>query len=296
MSKRAIVLYCLLVYAWGWSLEFGAIHFARNLDDLATAGPWLVAGMFGPALVALLFVWRSAAARALFRWRPSWQMLPKFVVAIAVPAATAFAAIAVCMRLGWGHSGWFTFSPAGVAISGGPWLLGRGVQGWPLFVANVAVTGFVFAAISGIAAAGEEFGWRGLLLGALVERLGITRGIALLGLIWSFWHLPILLAGYNYPAHPVLGALVLFPLTLVGASFFLGWLTLRCGSAWPAALAHGATNSLEVGVIGNIKLAVPQLYEDVLQVALTLMFGLAFWMLLRGWQNPRPMPAVPEPV
>src|SRR5215471_5134581 len=252
MRWRAILLYCLLVYVWGWSLQLAAIRFSRTLEDLATAGPWLVAAMFGPALIALLFVWRSTGAHAAFLWKPSWRMLPIFVVAIAVPAATAFAVVTICTYLGWGRSGWFVFSPDGVAISGGPWLLGRGAQGWPRFIGNVAVTGFAYAAISGLAAAGEEYGWRGFLQGLLVERLGITRGIVLLGLIWSFWHLPILLAGYNYPQHPLLGALVLFPLTLVGASFFLGWLTIRSGSAWPAALAHGAANSLEEGVIGNI--------------------------------------------
>jgi membrane protease YdiL (CAAX protease family) len=129
-------------------------------------------------------------------------------------------------------------------------------------------------------AIGEELGWRGFLQGALTDKLGITQGIVVLGLIWSFWHLPVLLAGYNYPATPVLGAFVLFPVTLVAASFFLGWLTIRSGSVWPAVLAHGATNSIEEGVIANVHLATPQLYGDVLRLALTVVVGLISWALL----------------
>lgn len=128
---------------------------------------------------------------------------------------------------------------------------------------------------------GEELGWRGFLQGVLVEKVGTTRGIVLLGLIWSFWHLPALLAGYNYPAHPVLGALVLFPAQLIAASFFLAWLTIRSGSFWPAAIAHGAVNSIEEGVTHNISVAVPHLYEDVTRVVLPILFGLVFWWLLQ---------------
>lgn len=37
----------------------------------------------------------------------------------------------------------------------------------------------------------EELGWRGFLQTALEERFGFIRGTALLGVIWSVWHLPL---------------------------------------------------------------------------------------------------------
>jgi membrane protease YdiL (CAAX protease family) len=207
-------------------------------------------------------------------------VLPLSTIACLVPTVIAFGTVAAVEIAGWGKAGWFAFSPGGAVISGGPWLLGRGTQAWPLLIANVALTGGYFGVINALPAIGEELGWRGFLQGPLIDRLGVTRGLVLLGLVWSLWHLPALLAGYNYPQHPVLGALVLFPLQLVAASFFLGWLTLRAGSFWPAAIAHGAVNSIEEGVTHNLNMVAPHIYEDLTRVALTIVFGVFFWWLL----------------
>lgn len=280
MRIRVVIFYCLVVYALGWSLQFAAIHATGGNLESDAAKPWLVGVMFGPALVALLFVWRIPSTRGALKWKPTWRMWPAFAIAVAVPTLIAFGTVAACELTGWGDAGWFVFTRNGVAVSGGPWLLGRGMQGWPSFGANVAVTGFAYAAFSSLFAIGEELGWRGFLQGQLVAGLGPTRGILLLGLIWSFWHLPALLSGYNYPEYPVLGGFVLFPITLVAASFFLGWLTLRTNTFWPAAMAHGATNSIEEGVVSNLHMNMPHLYEDLLRLGFTVAFGLVFWMLL----------------
>lgn len=280
MSDRALILFCVLLFALSWSLQYVALAVAGNPESPAAA-PWLVGVMFTPALVTLASCWFNRSARAALLWRPTWRMLPLLVLAVLVPTLIAFGTVAIVEFAGWGKSGWFVFSQQGVAISGGPWKLGKGFETWPLFAANVAVTGAYFAAFNSIFAAGEEICWRGLLQGQLTQRFGVSGGIVLLGLIWSLWHLPALLAGYNFPEHPVLGAFVLFPLELIGASLFAGWLTIRSGSFWPAALSHGAVNSIEEGVTSNLHLTMPHLYEDVVRLALTVAFGLLFWLLLR---------------
>jgi uncharacterized protein len=280
MSRRAIALFCVLTYALSWAIQFWVVTKMGGPEN-AAAKPFLIAVMFTPTFAVLLFAVFSRTARASIRWKPTWRMIPLMAVAFIVPTLVAFATVATMELAGWGKSGWFLFSSHGVAISGGPWLLGRGVQDWWVFAANVLLTGGYFAVFNASVAVGEEFGWRGFLQGHLVERLGVTRGLVLLGLIWSFWHLPSLLAGYNYPEHPLLGAFVMFPVTLIGASLFMGWLTIRSGSFWPAALAHGATNSIEEGVVSNIHMASPQLFEDLTRTAFTVAFGLLFWALLR---------------
>jgi len=279
VSTRALLLFCALAYAISWSLQFAAIHAVGNLESMAAA-PYLVGAMAVPGFLTLAFAWFSRAAGASILWRPSRRLLPFGVIAFLVPTAIAFATVAAVMLAGWGKPGWFLFSHSGVAISGGPWLLGRGGQAWPLFVANVVLTGGAYAMFNAIFAAGEELGWRGFLQGHFIARFGTTRGVVLLGLLWSFWHLPALLAGYNFPEHPVLGGFILFPAELVAISFFLAWLTLRSGSFWAAAIAHGAGNSIEEGVVANLHLTVPHLYEDLLRLAATVVVGLVFWLLL----------------
>lgn len=80
------------------------------------------------------------------------------------------------------------------------------------------------------------------------------------------------------------GAFVLFPLQMFGAVFFFDWLTIRARSFWPAALAHGAVNSIRQGVVGNLQ--GPVIYADVLNTALVFGLGLVCWVALRPGPEP----------
>lgn len=290
MSLRAVVIYCLLALAASWGIQYGGLAVLGAFDG-PEAGPWLLATMWSPTVVALGFIAFHPPARRGVLWKPTLPALPLALAAVAVPTLTAFALVAVFEALGWGDSGWFDFAAGGVTIAGGPWKLGQGAQNWPLFIANVALTGIWFAVLNLQAAVGEEFAWRGFLQGHVIDRLGQTVGLTCLGLFWSFWHLPSLLSGYNYPDHPVLGALVLFPVTLVAMAFFYGWLTLRARSFWPAALAHGAANSIEIGVISNIELTVPSLYLDLVGLCAAVLVGLLAWWALSRSPARREQPA-----
>jgi membrane protease YdiL (CAAX protease family) len=92
---------------------------------------------------------------------------------------------------------------------------------------------------------GEEFGWRGYLQQKLMP-LGPRKAMLLVGAIWAVWHWPAILLGLNYLSGywgaPVVGAL-LWVWTLLPVSVIYGWLTLRSGSVWPAAIAHGVNNA-----------------------------------------------------
>jgi membrane protease YdiL (CAAX protease family) len=285
VSLRAIIVYCLLALAASWGIQYGGLAVLGAFDG-PEAAPWLLASMWSPTIIALGFLAFHRPARRGLLWKPTLPGLPLALVAIGVPTLTAFGLVAVFEALGWGDAGWFDFAASGVTITGGPWKLGGGSQNWLLFVANVAATGVWFALLNLDAAVGEEFAWRGFLQGHMIGRLGQNAGLTCLGLFWSFWHLPALLSGYNYPEHPVLGALVLFPVTLVAMAFFYGWLTLRARSFWPAALAHGAANSIQIGVISNLKLTVPSLYLDLAGLVVSMLVGLLAWWALSRRQVP----------
>lgn len=87
---------------------------------------------------------------------------------------------------------------------------------------------------------GEEYGWRGYLQPALT-RMGRIQGVALLGVIWGIWHLPVIWMGYNFPGHPLLGSLSMI-LFAVGLGFILGYAVLKTKGIWIAAFLHALFN------------------------------------------------------
>jgi membrane protease YdiL (CAAX protease family) len=87
---------------------------------------------------------------------------------------------------------------------------------------------------------GEEFGWRSYLQLRLLGQRPVLAALTT-GLIWGVWHFPLILRGYNYPDHTILGLFV-FPVSTMLLSIIFGWLRLRTGSIWSSSLAHAATN------------------------------------------------------
>jgi membrane protease YdiL (CAAX protease family) len=100
-----------------------------------------------------------------------------------------------------------------------------------------------FGVISGTTSGlGEEIGWRGFLFPSLFRIVGPSGAILISGLIWGFWHYPGIL-GSNYNAGgPAWVALVCFTWMVVAGAAIFGWLRVKSGSVWPAAIAHGSHN------------------------------------------------------
>ena len=62
------------------------------------------------------------------------------------------------------------------------------------FALLVAIRLTIGVPIAALAAAGEEFGWRGYMLTRLIDA-GAPHPIFLSGIIWAAWHLPLVLGG-----------------------------------------------------------------------------------------------------
>jgi membrane protease YdiL (CAAX protease family) len=109
----------------------------------------------------------------------------------------------------------------------------------PLFLLVAGTVGMVNSLIS---AAGEEIGWRGLLVPQLAQLMSPTRTALISGAIWLLWHLPIILfANYNAGTDWWYG-LGCFSIMLMSASFLATWLRLKSGSLWPAVVLHASHN------------------------------------------------------
>jgi len=88
----------------------------------------------------------------------------------------------------------------------------------------------------------EEIGMRGYLLPRLLS-LGRRRALALSGLVWAAWHMPLILLTPVFPVGNKLISLPLFVATVVAASFVYGYLRIYTGSVWPASIAHSVHNA-----------------------------------------------------
>lgn len=94
----------------------------------------------------------------------------------------------------------------------------------------------------------EEPGWRGFALPRLQERMSPFRATLVVGLLWAFWHLPILLTSEN-PDHGLSPAaflgvvLVLVCGIAVGYATALTYLWNRTASIVPCILLHASFNT-----------------------------------------------------
>jgi membrane protease YdiL (CAAX protease family) len=119
-------------------------------------------------------------------------------------------------------------------------------MGWPSIVLGAPLS--------------EEPLFRGLILGGFVLRYGARRAIAYSALLFALVHMN----PWQLPTGLVLGA-------------FLGWLTLRTGSLWPAVFAH-FLNNLTVTLAQAYR--IPYLADERFQPF--WMWGLGFLLLGLG--------------
>ena len=151
----------------------------------------------------------------------------------------------------------------------------------------VSVAGTVVASftVNALAALGEEVGWRGYLVPALLP-LGRARAMVAVGVVWAFWHTPIVLLGYDYDgaARPL--ALLALTGFCIAVGTLLAWLRMRSDSAIPAAVAHGTLNGwmllfpvlIAAGQPANLLTASPMGIVGIAVFAV-----LAGWLLTRRW-------------
>lgn len=277
-TTKQIYTYVASLLIVSWTIQLPAIFFTEGVysDD---ARIWLALTMVSPAMVTFFFLKKNKDLRGQLLWRPNSQTFITSFIAVLIPILFAFSVLVAVQTLGYGQSEWFSFSDSGVNIKGGPFFLGKGDQSWLVFFSNVFLTGAAFALLNAFIASGEEVAWRGLLQPLLTDKLGFLKGICLLGLIWSMFHLPILLNGYNYPENPILGSFILFPIRLIAISYFYAWLTQKSNTFIPAAIAHGAGNGIQQAIVSNIHMNTSQIYESVLTIVVTVVIGLFFLML-----------------
>jgi membrane protease YdiL (CAAX protease family) len=90
--------------------------------------------------------------------------------------------------------------------------------------------------------AGEELGWRGLLVPELTKSLGYTGAALITGILWALYHYPLLLFSDYHSAAPLWYVTPIFTVGIIAGSFIFSWFRLKSGSVWTAVIAHASHN------------------------------------------------------
>ncbi len=212
---KEIIYFCLLSYflAWAYWIPFlaGGVEGIKSFP-----GPYGFAnGMFAPmasALVMRIFVSREGIKGSLGVVRPIKYYLAALLAPVLYTAVLVFIII-------------ITFQSD---------FIWPGKK--PIYLAVLLLILKSFREIPlGI---GEEYGWRGYLLPRLMPA-GEAGASILIGLIWAFWHLPMMVLGMNYPGQNVIISSLIFVIFVILMSFPFTWLYLASrGSVLVVALFH----------------------------------------------------------
>jgi len=227
VAWREVTLFVVLAYglAWAWTGFFLLPYLGDLLTRSTTPTDMLqrlgavttLPTMLTPMIAALIM--RLVVSKEGLKGSLGLLRSPKYyLAALVIPAVFVTAVVLIVQALGlgefaWSEANWFVYLM--------------------LLLIALPVTLFTF---------GEEYGWRGYLLPRLLP-LGEIRASVLLGLIWGVWHLPLLLAGLNYPGVNVWLAIIVFIFVTVALSFTYTWFYVASsGSVLVAAVFHASTN------------------------------------------------------
>ncbi len=263
VDVKRVTIYLAFAFGLAWATSL-VIYLTGGLKN----SPPLIAGT--PVTLALVLeaipvMWAPALAHLLTRWltHEGWQQTylrpqfrrgwPYWLAAWFLPGLlTIIGAVSFFLLFPRYYDPSLkilrtmvtTRAPAGVDLNT--------VNLWLIAGAQIAQGMVIAPLLNGLFTFGEEFGWRGYLQPKLLP-LGERKALLLLGVIWGVWHWPLILMGHNYgldyPGAPWLGPLAMVWFTLI-LSIFLGWVTLKSGSVWPAVIGHAAVNGMAgLGVI-----------------------------------------------
>jgi membrane protease YdiL (CAAX protease family) len=133
-------------------------------------------------------------------------------------------------------------------------------------------------------ATGEEAGWRGFALPRLQETHGPVKSSLILGLAWSFWHLPLwFFSGYS--GLDLLIYILAFSVSIVSLTFLLTWISSKTpNSLVPIVIAHFSFNvSLNLVDARGLGL-VPTLPLFAITAGIYLVTAILVWSA-SGWST-----------
>ena len=203
--------------------------------------PFAFLGGWGPSVAAVIATARTGsrhAVRALVatlgHWRVPWHWYG--VTLVLPPLATAVSLL----------------------------IVDRGIATLGQFDLSDALTKLpvIYALALPFGPLGEELGWRGFALPRMLPRYGPVKASLLLGVIWTFWHVPMMLwsPGASIPAFMGLSftSVGIYLIQITAITILMTCLFLSTnGSVLLAVLAHLTFNTAESVLFGGLPRLAP---------------------------------------
>jgi len=271
---KITIIYIIVFMAITWLFQILTIFFAgdffngKSVNQLQSV--FLTICMFIPSIVLLVFCLTKKIGFNELGLKPIKPLFwPVIFCIILVIAITILLSVL-----------WFSDYPSFINIDG-EWRLENVGTVIPqpnkpvIFFINI-LSSMLLATIFTIPQAlGEELAWRGYLQNIFINKFGVIRGIVFLGVIWGLFHLPLNLAGYNYPETPILGGFLYMTITCISLGAVFGWARIKTNSVWPAAVAHAAYNVIITIVVLNkprINVNLYNLYINGMEIIIGIIF------------------------
>lgn len=241
-TARAVAVFVAVTFGVSWSIWGAMLAAGLRVVPGGTVShlPALVGPFLGAVAASALSGERPRVAR-LLRSLVAWPRRPVLVLLLVL--APLAVSLVTLMAGPWPAAGAF------LAYPGVP-------PGWP------ALAGILFVLL--LNGFGEEAGWRGFLLPALLPRLGAFRATLVVAAVWMLWHLPLFwlnaaMAGLVGPVllgwmvGLLLGAFALTHLWLLSGGSILALAVWHV--AYDYAVATDATRGLPAAVTSTAVMA-----------------------------------------
>lgn len=221
MTIKALIPFLSITFGLTWGLALAFLLFSdaitRIFGPLSMTNPLFLVAVYAPGIAAFtLVIWESGldGLRRFFGRLILWKC----------------------------QAGWYAFIFVGIPFLMVAAAILKGSLGsyvFPFSTWTQVITGLGVALIIGPV---EEFGWRGVVLPLLQQRLAPIYAGLILGVVWGIWHIP---------------AFVLSGTPQSGWSFLPYFLALLSASIIMVALFNASRGSLLLAVLVHFQLNNP---------------------------------------
>jgi membrane protease YdiL (CAAX protease family) len=231
MNKRIPIRFFVITFVWTWA--FFALLFLAGRGFLsAYKEPLLrlkelikVIACFGPAVGAIGSIYTLNGKDVLKRYIYSFLSI-KLGTKIWI---LIFSIVGISGMISWIIPELFGFPRLVSSLSG--------VNNIPTIF--VFIVYWIICVLCG--GGQEEIGWRGYVMPFLENKYGYIIGSLILGIIWTFWHLPLFFIPGTIQSQI---NFFCYMLLLIGYSYFFSWIiSLSKNKLFSGLIAHGTVNA-----------------------------------------------------